>query len=82
MHIADRAAADASGTELAGCSAGVLSQIVPAGAEPAAVADCLLRPPAADPGLLEGAAGIALALHGARSGMQPGPGWDACLLIS
>jgi hypothetical protein len=82
MHITVRAAADASGTQLAGCPAALLSQIVPAGTEPAAVAGLILRQAAADPGFLEGAAGIALALHAARSAMQPETGWDACLLIS
>lgn len=34
------------------------------------------------PGLLDGAAGTALALHSAAHGTAPASGWDACLLIS
>jgi hypothetical protein len=34
------------------------------------------------PGLLEGAAGVALALHGYATGQAPRTGWDAALLIA
>lgn len=37
--------------------------------------------PAAGPGLLEGEAGTALALHTAAHNAAPISGWDACLLI-
>lgn len=37
--------------------------------------------PAAGPGLLDGAAGTALALHTATHDVAPTSGWDACLLI-
>ena len=37
---------------------------------------------ASGPGLLNGTAGTALALHVAASGAAPASGWDACLLIS
>jgi hypothetical protein len=33
-------------------------------------------------GLLEGAAGIALAMHTAGAGTPPVSGWDSCLLIN
>ncbi|KQX77084.1 hypothetical protein [Streptomyces sp. Root1310] len=36
----------------------------------------------AGPGLLDGAAGIALAVHSAASAVPPRNGWDACLLIA
>jgi hypothetical protein len=36
---------------------------------------------AAGPGLLDGAAGTALALHTAAHNVAPTSGWDACLLI-
>jgi hypothetical protein len=35
-----------------------------------------------EPGLLEGRAGLALALHTAANTMPPASGWDTCLLIS
>jgi lantibiotic biosynthesis protein len=58
-----------------------------------ALADCLpdmtrllarhARPRASDgTGLLEGDAGLALALHTAAYGTPPASGWDACLLLS
>ncbi|TDB96901.1 Lanthionine biosynthesis cyclase LanC [Actinomadura sp. 7K534] len=42
----------------------------------------LLRSPDGRFGLLEGAAGVALALHTATSGSPPVSGWDSCLLIA
>jgi hypothetical protein len=42
----------------------------------------LLRSPDGRFGLLEGAAGVALALHTAASGSPPVSGWDSCLLIA
>ncbi len=36
----------------------------------------------AEPGLLEGAAGTALALHTIATADRPGAGWDACLLLT
>lgn len=41
----------------------------------------LEHPDDQDPGLLEGSAGLALALTAAAQGAAPSTGWDACLLI-
>jgi hypothetical protein len=82
LHIAGRAAADAAGPQARACRAGLLSRIIPGGMPAAAVAASVLESPGGGPGLLEGAAGIALALHAVRSGMPAEPGWDSCLLIS
>lgn len=46
------------------------------------LAESMLRPLAGDLGLLEGAAGVALALHTATAGAPPTSNWDACLLIT
>ncbi|MEV7381963.1 lanthionine synthetase C family protein [Streptomyces lydicus] len=49
-----------------------------------ALATSLLRPPngPGDIGLLEGAAGVALALHATQTGTPPVSGWDTCFLIN
>lgn len=82
LHIACRAAADANAPVLDACLPHLLDKIIPGGMDPADLAGSLLRPPASDPGLLEGAAGIALALHTAQIGKSPASGWDSCLLIN
>jgi hypothetical protein len=82
LHIAGHASAEASGPGMDACLPLLLGQIIPDGADPGAVAESLLRPPAGDPGLLEGAAGIALALHTVQAGPAPGSGWDSCLLVN
>src|SRR5260370_32101807 len=68
LHITGRAAAEASGPELAACLPRLLAALLPPGSDPEPQAAALLHPPAGDPGLLEGAAGIALALHTAATG--------------
>ncbi|MEV7359407.1 lanthionine synthetase C family protein [Kitasatospora sp. NPDC091276] len=40
------------------------------------------RAPAREPGLLDGTAGVRLALHATDRGGTPATGWDACLLLS
>ncbi|MFV2178731.1 lanthionine synthetase C family protein [Actinomadura sp. LOL_016] len=59
----------------------LLRAVVPEPA-PERVAAELLRPPHGCFGFLEGAAGVALALHNAASGSPPASGWDSCLLIA
>ena len=81
VHIAGRAAADALTPELIACLPMLLSAIVP-DTDADCLAELLLRPPAGDMGLLEGAAGIALALHTADAEAPPMSGWDSCLLIN
>ncbi|MGH2599505.1 MAG: lanthionine synthetase, partial [Dehalococcoidia bacterium] len=50
--------------------------------EPKDTAATLLDPAGAGPGLLEGAAGIALAAHAAATLTAPRFKWDTCLLIT
>jgi hypothetical protein len=77
-HVARRAAADAIGpAPLIDIAPLLLSRITEQDADGTPRAAAL---PGSDPGLLEGAAGIALALHSASIGGPVG-GWDACLLI-
>lgn len=76
-HIAQRAAADAtSPAALADLAPRLLVRIT----EHDTDVTPREAPPESGPGLLEGAAGIALALHSA-SASGPVWGWDACLLI-
>lgn len=81
VHLAGRAAADALTPELAACLPPLLSAIVP-DTDAGGLAESLLRPTVGDMGLLEGAAGIALALHTAEAETPPVSGWDSCLLIN
>lgn len=81
LHIAGRAAADAITPELAACLPRLLGAIVPETDTEGLVA-ALLRPPAGDMGLLEGAAGVALALHATQPATPPVSGWDSFLLIN
>lgn len=81
VHIAGRVAADALTPELAACLPLLLSAIVP-DTDADGLAESLLRPPSVDMGLLEGATGIALALHTAEAETPPVSGWDSCLLIN
>ncbi|WP_327586956.1 lanthionine synthetase C family protein [Nonomuraea sp. NBC_00507] len=59
----------------------VLDEVLPPGADPQDVAASLLGGPAG-PALLEGAAGIALAVLAPATGAPPHSGWDSCLLIT
>ncbi|MCX4530979.1 lanthionine synthetase C family protein [Streptomyces sp. NBC_01669] len=53
------------------------------GAAPGALADSLIAPPGGgDIGLLEGAAGTALALHSFHTGTPSASGWDTCFLTN
>jgi hypothetical protein len=79
LHIAGRAAADQSSEHLAACLPELLARITPPHATADTLAASLLR---ADIGLLDGAAGTALALHSASTGTPPLSGWDTCLLIN
>ncbi|WP_220183310.1 lanthionine synthetase C family protein [Sphaerisporangium album] len=81
VHIACRAATDAVTPDVVACLPRLLGMIIEDDIDADSVAASLLLRPG-DPGLLEGAAGIALALHSAHSGVPPASGWDSCLLIS
>lgn len=78
-HIAAQAAADAATPGVAACVPTLLRQV---GTAPEDVAASLLQPEGGDIGLLEGGAGVALALHSAAAGTAPLSGWDAFLLIN
>ena len=82
-HIAVTAAVDASpgaAAQLYALVPGLLDAVLPDGTGPRNVADVLFD--ADRPGLLEGAAGIALAASAASTATLPRTGWDTCLLIT
>ncbi|GAA1414333.1 lanthionine synthetase C family protein [Catellatospora coxensis] len=82
-HVATRIAADAapaSTARLGTLVAKLLDAVLPSDSTPDARAASLLHS-GAGPGLLDGAAGVALACL-AASGMTPRSGWDTCLLIT
>ncbi|MFJ6934589.1 lanthionine synthetase C family protein [Streptomyces globosus] len=84
-HIAARAASDAlalTAGQLRAVLPALLSAVHPPGSDPAAAAAGLLQTPEPDPGLLDGAAGIALALLAPATGTPPQTSWDTCLLIA
>jgi len=82
LHIAGRAARDAVGSGLAGCLPRLFGALVPDRSDADRLAGSVLDSLVTDPGLLEGAAGVALALHTAATGALPISGWDSCLLIN
>ncbi|GLW02570.1 lanthionine synthetase C family protein [Streptomyces sp. NBC_01439] len=83
-HTAARAAADAlpaTAGQLRAVLPALLSAVCPPGSDPATVAASLLHPQEPGPGLLDGAAGIALALLN-PSGAPTQTAWDTCLLVA
>lgn len=82
VHLTQLAAADAAVHGLPQAPPHLLQRLLPAG--PEALADSLLarRDGSADIGLLEGAAGVALALHSTQISTSPAPAWNACFLIN
>lgn len=84
-HLAVRVAADADpdiATRLRATVGGLLDAVHRPGTDPQLTAAALLDPAAAGPGLLDGAAGVALAVQAPATGVSTRTGWDACLLIS
>lgn len=80
-HITQLVAAEAITPGLDQCLPRLLAPI--ADTAPDTLAASLLGPPGgADIGLLEGAAGTALALHSFQTGLPPASGWDSCFLIN
>lgn len=80
-HITQLVAADALTPGLTACLPALLAPILDTG--PAALAATLLDPPGGgDIGLLEGAAGTALALHTFHTGTPSASGWDSCFLTN
>jgi hypothetical protein len=60
----------------------LLDAAAPPGSDHPTIAASLIADPQAGPGLLDGAAGIALSVLTASRGTTPSSGWDTCLLIS
>ncbi|MGW5096291.1 lanthionine synthetase C family protein [Streptomyces nodosus] len=79
-HITQLAAADAITPGLTECLPRLLAPITDHG--PGALADSLIAPAGGDIGLLEGAAGTALALHSFHTGTPSASGWDTCFLTN
>ncbi|MDG4803704.1 lanthionine synthetase C family protein [Micromonospora sp. WMMD980] len=83
-HIAARAATDATpatAAALRDTAARLLDVVHQPGTDPRDTAAALLAPDGGGPGLLDGAAGTALASLTA-AGLTPRTRWDACLLIT
>jgi hypothetical protein len=84
-HLAMRVAADAgpgTAARLRIIARELLDAIHPPDADPLLTAAALLDPAGPGPGLLEGAAGVALAIQALGAERPPHTRWDACLLIS
>ncbi|MEU3261461.1 lanthionine synthetase C family protein [Streptomyces albidoflavus] len=80
-HITQLASADAVTTGLAECLPRLVAPITDTA--PGILADSLIAPPGGgDIGLLEGAAGTALALHSFCTGTPSVSGWDSCFLTN
>ncbi|MGI5238777.1 lanthionine synthetase C family protein [Dactylosporangium sp. CA-139066] len=82
-YLAARTAFDApAGTadRLRAALPDLISRVTSEPADPAQVAHRLITDPERGAGLLDGAAGIALALHGTTA--LPASSWDSCLLIA
>ncbi|MER8226112.1 lanthionine synthetase C family protein [Streptomyces sp. NPDC094143] len=80
-HITQLAAADALTPELTECLPRLLAPITDTA--PGTLADSLINPPSGgDIGLLEGAAGTALALNAFHTATPPASGWDTCFLTN
>lgn len=85
-HLAVWVAADAdadphTATRLRAAAADLLDAVHHPDTDPRLTAAALLGPAGPGPGLLDGAAGVALAVHSPATGALPHTSWDACLLI-
>ncbi|WP_217247094.1 lanthionine synthetase C family protein [Streptomyces sp. AC602_WCS936] len=84
-HIAARAADDAhpsTAGQLRAVIPALLAAVQPPDTDPAHTATALVQDEERGPGLLDGAAGIALALLAAGAAEPPRTAWDACLLVA
>ncbi|MFI8952191.1 lanthionine synthetase C family protein [Streptomyces sp. NPDC053750] len=84
-HIAARVADDAhpsTAGQLRAVIPSLLAAVHPPGADPARTAAALIQDEERGPGLLDGAAGIALALLSTGAAEPPRTAWDACLLVA
>ncbi|MCZ4513984.1 lanthionine synthetase C family protein [Streptomyces sp. ActVer] len=84
-HIAARTADDAHPSTVGQLRAAIpalLAAVHPPGTDPALTATALIQDEERGPGLLDGAAGTALALIAPSTATPPRSAWDACLLIA
>ncbi|MFD9441024.1 lanthionine synthetase C family protein [Streptomyces sp. NPDC060006] len=84
-HAAARTADDAHPStvgELRAAIPALLAAVTPPGTDPELMATVLIQDEEGGPGLLDGAAGIALALLSPSTAAPPRSAWDACLLIA
>ncbi|WP_129307260.1 lanthionine synthetase C family protein [Streptomyces sp. L2] len=84
-HAAARTADDAhpsTAGRLRAAIPALLTAVIPPGNDPELMATALLSDEQTGPGLLDGAAGIALALLAPSTTAPPRSAWDACLLLA
>ncbi|MFE9926197.1 lanthionine synthetase C family protein [Streptomyces sp. NPDC005774] len=84
-HIAARTADDAHPSTVGRLRAVIpafLTAVHPPGTDPDLAATALIQDEERGPGLLDGAAGRALALLASSTAAPPRPAWDTCLLIA
>ncbi|MFF3733416.1 lanthionine synthetase C family protein [Streptomyces sp. NPDC002476] len=84
-HVAVRMAEDAhpsTAGRLRAVIPALLAAVTPPGTDPELMATALVRDERPGPGLLDGAAGTALALLAPSTAAPPQSAWDACLLIA
>ena len=84
-HTATRTADDAhpsTAGKLRAAIPALLAAVIPPGTDPEFMATALMQNEEGGPGLLDGAAGIALALLAPSTAAPPRSAWDACLLIA
>jgi hypothetical protein len=84
-HVAARTADDAHPSTVGQLRAAIpalLAAVHPPGTDPKLMATALIQDEERGPGLLDGAAGIALALLAPSTAAPPRSAWDACLLIA
>ena len=84
-HAAARTADDAhpsTAGKLRAAIPAILAAASPPGTYPERMATALIQDEEGGPGLLDGAAGIALALLAPSTAARPQSAWDACLLIA
>ncbi|MFE7835803.1 lanthionine synthetase C family protein [Streptomyces sp. NPDC057474] len=84
-HVAARAADDAHPStvgQLRAMIPALLAAVHPPDTDPVHAATTLMQDEERGPGLLDGAAGIALALLASSTAAPPRSAWDACLLIA
>ncbi|MGW7165292.1 lanthionine synthetase C family protein [Streptomyces sp. NPDC054884] len=84
-HAAARTADDAhpsTAGKLRAAIPALLAAVIPPGTDPELMATALIQDEKSGPGLLDGAAGIALALLAPGTAEPPQSAWDACLLTA